>query len=71
MANKRDYYEVLGLAKGASLEEIKSAAEKLGGEAHWRIWVSSCLLLKWEVFVGFSTNHLRICSRVSLNGLLE
>ena len=29
MADKRDYYEVLGIAKGASEAEIKSAYRKL------------------------------------------
>ena len=29
MADKRDYYEVLGLQKGASAEEIKKAYRKL------------------------------------------
>ncbi len=32
--NKRDYYEVLGLAKGASKVEIKSAYRKLAKQYH-------------------------------------
>lgn len=34
MANKRDYYEVLGLSKGASKEEINSAYRKLAKKYH-------------------------------------
>ena len=34
MANKRDYYEVLGLTKGASDAEIKSAYRKLAKKYH-------------------------------------
>ena len=34
MAEKRDYYEVLGLQKGASAEEIKKAFRKLAKENH-------------------------------------
>jgi len=34
MANKRDYYEVLGLQKGASEDEIKKAFRKLAKEYH-------------------------------------
>lgn len=34
MANKRDYYEVLGLAKGASEEELKKAYRKLALKYH-------------------------------------
>ena len=34
MAEKRDYYEVLGLTKGASEEEIKSAYRKLAMKYH-------------------------------------
>ena len=34
MADKRDYYEVLGLAKGASADEIKSAYRKLAMKYH-------------------------------------
>lgn len=34
MANKRDYYEVLGLKKGASEAEIKSAYRKLARQHH-------------------------------------
>ncbi len=34
MADKRDYYEVLGLQKGASDEEIKKAFRKLAKENH-------------------------------------
>ena len=32
--NKRDYYEVLGLAKGTSQDEIKSAFRKLAKQYH-------------------------------------
>lgn len=34
MANKRDYYEVLGLSKGASEDEIKSSYRKLAKKYH-------------------------------------
>ena len=34
MADKRDYYEVLGLSKGASTDEIKSAFRKLAKKYH-------------------------------------
>jgi molecular chaperone DnaJ len=34
MANKRDYYEVLGVAKGASAEELKKAYRKLAVQYH-------------------------------------
>ena len=34
MATKRDYYEVLGVQKNASQEEIKKAYRKLAKECH-------------------------------------
>ena len=34
MANKRDYYEVLGLQKGASDDEIKKAYRKMAKKYH-------------------------------------
>ena len=34
MAEKRDYYEVLGIAKTASADEIKSAYRKLAKKYH-------------------------------------
>jgi molecular chaperone DnaJ len=34
MADKRDYYEVLGLQKGASDDEIKKAYRRIVKECH-------------------------------------
>ena len=34
MAEKRDYYEILGVAKGASAEELKKAYRKLCLQYH-------------------------------------
>jgi molecular chaperone DnaJ len=34
MASKRDYYEVLGLGKGASADEVKKAFRKLAFQYH-------------------------------------
>lgn len=34
MAEKRDYYEVLGLSKGASEDEIKKAYRKMAKKYH-------------------------------------
>ncbi|MBQ9475087.1 MAG: DnaJ domain-containing protein, partial [Bacteroidales bacterium] len=39
MAEKRDYYEVLGLQKGASADEIKSAYRKAAIKWHPDKWV--------------------------------
>ena len=34
MADKRDYYEVLGISKGASEDEIKKAYKKMARKYH-------------------------------------
>ena len=38
---------------------------------HLLIWVSICLQSKWGIFVDFSADHLGVCYRINLNGLLE
>ena len=38
---------------------------------HSKFWVSSCLQLKWWIFIDFSADHLGVCYRIDLNGLLE
>ncbi|MBO7574883.1 MAG: DnaJ domain-containing protein, partial [Bacteroidales bacterium] len=40
MAEKRDYYEVLGLQKGASADDIKGAYRKAALKWHPDRWVS-------------------------------
>ena len=40
MAEKRDYYEVLGLQKGASVDDIKGAYRKAALKWHPDRWVS-------------------------------
>ena len=34
MADKRDYYEVLGLQKGASADDVKKAYKKMARQYH-------------------------------------
>jgi molecular chaperone DnaJ len=40
MAEKRDYYEVLGVEKGASAEDIKKAYRKCAMKYHPDRWVN-------------------------------
>ena len=40
MADKRDYYEVLGLSKGASSDEIKKAYRSLAKKYHPDLLIS-------------------------------
>ena len=60
MATKRDYYEVLGVDRSASKEELKKAYRRMARTTFLRLWPLKYAADKWTIVrIPLRPGHLR------------